>query len=104
MRMELEVIEEGEEREETSRTTRSMQIETGDMTPMISTPIDSRMLPPSMIREVGLVGNSVEWVVGSLDSIETGWVFSQITTICSSDPLGHEQEPKLLLKLCTLRN
>lgn len=60
MRMELEVIEEGEEREETSRTTRSMQIETGDMTPMISTPIDSRMLPPSMIREVGLVGNSVK--------------------------------------------
>lgn len=46
----MEMEEEGEakglegEREETRRTTRNMQIETGDMTPMISTPIDSRML------------------------------------------------------------
>lgn len=40
--------EDGEERVYTIRTTRNMQMDTGDITPMISTPIVSRMLPPSI--------------------------------------------------------
>lgn len=37
--------EEGGERVETRRTTKSIQIETGDITPMRSVPMDSSMEP-----------------------------------------------------------
>ncbi|MFS7943516.1 hypothetical protein Hanom_Chr06g00501161 [Helianthus anomalus] len=41
-----------------------MQMETGDITPMISTPIDSRMLP-SMV-EMMILGLGLRWISGEV--------------------------------------